>query len=615
MKTIFSAFGVALLSSTSLVSHTYAASSEGDFEEIIVTVNRREQPKSNIGSSISIITNEDIIKSQTVFIQDILQNIPGISLNQNGSIGGVSSIRIRGASSSQTVILINGVQINDVSSPGGGFNFANLDPNGIERVEVLRGPQSILYGSDAIGGVINIITRSGGDGLGGNAFLEGGSFNTFRGGASLRGGTERINFNISASAITSDGISKADENDGNTEKDGYENITLRGKITAKASDVISGEILFNYSDSENNFDGFGPVDADNVEMTEDFMIAGRTHIDLLDGRFKNSLSLEYSKTDRRNLNNGVAGFMADGARLNLDYLGLYKANEYVDISFGAQHEETKASSISEQKFNIDSLFSELSFQGIAGLTLTGGLRYDTHSQFGDTTSLRFTSSYQIADSGTRLFATWGEGFKAPSIFQLTFICGFCGLTEPNANLKPEESEGWDVGIEQSFQDGDLTFTATYFEQNITNLINFDFSVGFGNIDAVKSKGIELSFEAELMAQITVSGNYTYTNTVDRNTGEKLERIPANAAFAQIAWQPRDDLSLIASLTYNGKELPRGFSAGVDGWVRFDIRASYDITEQIAVYGRVDNLFDKEYQQIAGFGTADRSAYVGIRTNF
>ena len=584
-------------------------------EETVVTASRYEQPLSNIGSSITVISADDLIKSQNVFVQDVLQSVPGLSLNQNGTFGGSSSIRIRGASSDQTVILIDGVQVNDVSGTGGGFNFANLDPNGIERIEVLRGPQSILYGSDAIGGVINVITKSGGKGLGGSMFVESGSFGTFRGGATLRGGTDKVKFNFSASGITTDGISKAEENDGNVEEDGYNNITFQGKVTARVSEVITTEIIGRYSDSENDYDSFGPADGDEVGTTKEFMVAGRIHAKLLDGRFKNSLSFEYSTTDRRNESNGVESYLAEGRRLNIDYFGRYTFSDDIGISFGAQHEETKVSTLSDQKFNIDSLFSEVSFQGIENLTLTGGLRYDHHNQYGDTVTPRLTASYQISDSGTRLFATWGEGFKAPSVFQLTYICGYCGLTEPNASLKPEESDGWDAGIEQSLLDGRLTLMATYFQQNIKNMIDFDFSAGYNNINAVRSKGVEFSVDAQVHELVNITANYTYTDTIDSDTGEKLERIPAHAAFGQIAWQAMDELNLSARVTYNGKEVPRGFSAGVDGWVRVDLRASYDITENITVFGRIDNLFDKEYQQISGYGTPDRSAFVGLRGTF
>lgn len=604
----------ALLSGTAILPAAYA---EDDLPEIAVSATRYERPLSEIGSSISIISADDLEKSQTIFIQDVLQNVPGLTLNQNGSFGGVSSVRIRGASSAQTVILIDGVQVNDVSSPGGAFNFSNLDPTGIERIEVLRGPQSILYGSDAIGGVINVITPTGKEGLAGSIFAEGGSFNTFRGGGNIAGGNDRLNFSLSGGAITSDGISKADENDGNTEADGYRNVTLHGKVGAKLSEDHSLQLIGRYVDSRTDVDGFGPTDADKVSFSQEYLFAGRGFFNFLDDRFKNTLSVEYSKTKRRRETNGALdpfSPLSEGSRLNLDYFGHFQVNDDFDLSFGLQHEETKSVTTSPLKFNIDSVFSEISWQGVEGLTLTAGLRYDDHNQYGGTTTPRLTAAYYFAESGTKIFANWGEGFKAPSVFQLTFVCGFCGLTAPNANLLPEESNGWEVGIDQSFMDDRIRVGATYFDQKIKNMIDFDFSVGFGNIANVRSKGVELFIDAALTDFLTLRGNYTYTDASDRDSGDDLIRVPRNSVFAEIDWQVTSEFDLTFSMTHNGKESD-SFSPGTDGWTRFDLRAAYEFSENIEIYARVDNLTGKEYQQVFGFGTPDRSFFAGVRGKF
>ncbi len=586
-----------------------------DIEEIVVTASRYEQPISNVGSSITAISSDDLIKSQNNFVQDILQSVSGVSFNQNGSFGGVSSIRIRGASSSQTTILIDGIKINDVSSVGGGFDFANLDAGGIERIEILRGPQSILYGTSAMGGVINIITKSASSDLSGTAHTEGGSFGTIRGGGSLRGGSDLINFNLSLNAISVDGISKADENDGNIEVDGYKNFTAQGKVKIKLSDIISMAILSRFSDSKNDFDGFGPKDADKSGTIKEFMIAGRLHADLFDGRLQNTLSLEHSSTKRRNETKNIQTYKTKGSRLNIDYFGHFKLEGDFGLSFGVQHERTKVESLSKESFNINSIFSEASYQGIEALTLTAGVRYDHHNEYGSTVTPRLTASYMLANTGTRLFANWGEGFKAPSIFQLTYICGFCGLTKPNPDLKAEESNGWEFGIEQSLFEQSVKVTATYFQQNFKNLIGFSFTAGYDNIDKVQTKGIELIVEADISDSIVLNANYTYTNAKDLIADERLDQVPANAAFAQISWAASDLLFIAASLTYNGKEEPKGYSLGVDGWVRADMRISYEVRDNITIFARIDNVFNKEYQQIKGYGTPDRSYFAGVRANF
>jgi len=269
---------------------------------------------------------------------------------------------------------------------------------------------------------------------------------------------------------------------------------------------------------------------------------------------------------------------------------------------------------SPEKFDLDSVFSELSWQGLGGLTLTAGLRFDDHSRYGGTTTPRLTGAYYFPESNTKIFANWGEGFKAPSVFQLTFTCFFCGLTEPNPNLNPEESSGWEIGLEQAFKEDTIHLGITYFDQKFTNLIDFDFSVGFGNVAKAKTKGLEIFLDAQLTDSLAFNANYTFTDAIDDTTGEDLVRVPRNAAFGEIQWQALQRLNLALSLTYNGKETDP-FSPDPEGWVRLDLKAVYEFSEGIEIYGRIDNLFNKEYQQVFGFGTPDRSVFAGLRGKF
>lgn len=604
-----------LLLSTCLITPVLCntAFAQEQTDVIVVSATRYEQPLSNIGSSISVVTAEDIELSQANFLQDALLRSPGVAINQNGTFGGISSLRIRGAK--QVTFLIDGVQVNDPSTTDGSANFANFDVNAIQQIEVLRGPQSILYGSDAMGGVINVITKTGEDGFGGSAFAEGGSFNSFIGGGNLYGGNEKLSFNLATRGITSDGISKADENDGNTEKDGYRNISLHSKITANPTENFKSEFIGRYNKARSEFDSFGPIDGDQIDHTQDYMIASRNRLSLLDGRFNNTLSIEYSKTVRENeATDGSLTEVGNGDRFNIDYFGHYKVNDMFGLSFGLQHEETKASSASDQKFNIDSVVSEASFQGIENLTITAGGRYDNHSQYGDTFSPRVTAAYYIEDSGTKIFSNWAEGFKAPSIYQLTYICGFCGLTEANPNLLPEETSGWEIGFEQELLGENIVVGATYFDQKTSNLVDFSFTAGYDNIAEAKSKGVEVFVDATLNEMISLSANYTFTDASDATTGDPLPRVPRNTAFGEIRFRPIEPLFLSLSITYND-ESTDPWSPTVDAWTRADFRTSYIINDNFEIYGRIDNLFNKEYQVVYGYGTPDRSYFAGVRAKF
>ncbi|MBT6330205.1 MAG: TonB-dependent receptor, partial [Kordiimonadaceae bacterium] len=579
---------------------------------IVTTATRYEKPISDIGSSISVISAEDLELKQITFLQDALSTVPGVSINQNGSFGGISSLRIRGAK--QVTILIDGVQVNDPSTVDGSANFANYDVNAIERVEVLRGPQSILYGSDAMGGVINVISKSGEQGFGGSAFIEGGSFNTLNGGANIYGGDEKLNYSLSARGITSHGISKADENDGNSEQDAYRNISIHSKVTGNLSEIFTTDLIARYSKARNEFDSFGPVDGDGIDHSTDYLIASRNHLDLLDGKFTNTFSFEYSKSLRENEADLVKSEVGNGDRLNVDYFGHYKYNDALGLSVGLQHEETKATSASPEKFNIDSIVSEISFQGIENLTVTGGGRYDHHNQYGDTFSPRLTAAYYLDQSGTKVFANWAEGFKAPSVFQLTYICSFCGLTEPNPDLKPEETKGWEIGVEQEIISDDIIIGATYFDQKVTNLVDFSFTAGYDNIAQARTKGFEIFIDAVLSEEISFSANYTYTDAVNSLSEEALPRVPRNMAYGEIRWQVMPPLNVSFSVSYNDKTTDP-FSPDTDSWTRTDFRATYQINEMFELYGRIDNLFNVEYQQVYGYGTADRSGYIGARAKF
>ncbi len=620
MKIILLSLTASFLSTTALASLSHAAdakdidASQEIMEEVIVTANRRQQPLSEIGTSLSVISDVDIERGQYSYVLDALADVPGVSIAQSGSFGGVASVSIRGAGSGNTVILVDGVQLNDPSSPGNGYDFAGLDPYNIARIEVLRGPQSVLYGSDAIGGVINVITKTGAEGFGGNIFGEFGSYNSFRGGANMFGGTQKLGFNVAVSGISTDGISAADENDGNIETDAYKAFTLSSKVTFRPTDIFNGEIITRYSDNRSEFDNFGPVDGDMVAYFDEFMIAGRAKLDLLDDRLSNMVSVEYSTIDRRNEANGVEGFTAEGTRVNIDYLGVYTPVSGWTITAGAQREETKAVTIDPNSFAINSLLGEVAFTQVKGLVLTGGLRFDDHETFGSELTGRVTGSYTIEETGTRILANWSEGFKAPSIFQLTYICGFCGLTEPTAGLQPEEAESLEIGVEQSLFEGKLTLSAAIFRQNSENAIIFTFAGGYQNLGRSQSKGLEITLDADIAENISLKANYTLTDAINRDTGERRLREPKHEVYGAVFWTPATNFTASLSATYNGKELDFG-NVEIDGWVRVDLRASYDINDRIQVYGRLDNLLNKEYQQVAGFGTADRSAYVGLRTNF
>ncbi len=603
--------------SLSLVSSALAQTAPTDettLDTVIIEGSRLNQAATEVGSSVTIITAEDIDELGFDFAIDAVAAAPGVTVNSNGAFGGVASVRIRGASSEQTLVLIDGVAVNDTSSPGGGFNFARLDTENIERIEVLKGPQSTLWGTDAIGGVVSIITKRPEEGLGGSAFAEYGSFNTFRGGASVGNATETGDFRLAITGTSSDGISKADENNGNTEDDAYEALTLsaKGGLNLGGDLRLAADVL--WTDAEAEFDSFsgqaqGSVaDGDEVSETEELSANVSLTGSLFDDRLENLVLIGYSDITRENISNGAPSFSAEGDRVLYRYQGTLNINDQNTLAFGAEREETAARG---EDISIDGLFALYEFKPNEKVTLTGGLRMDDHERFGSETTGRVAAAYNPTDSLT-LRASWGQGFKAPTIFQTTFFC--CGATAPNADLQAETSEAFDIGLDWRSPDGKAEAGITYFDQDTENQITFSFAVGgYENIAEVASQGVELYGLYRLTDWLTVSADYAYIDA-ENGDGEPLVRLPEHSGDLTVSLDPDGPLSGAVLLRYNGEEQNTNGTT-LDSWTRVDVTGSYDLNESVELFGRIENLFDEEYQQILGYGTPDLSGYLGIRLRY
>ena len=590
-------------------------SGENRLEAITVEGSRLNQTEAEIGSSVSIITAEDLEKLDFDFVLDAVASAPGVTINQNGSYGGAASVRIRGASTGQTLVLIDGVPVGDPSLTDGSFNFAFLDTSDIERIEVLKGPQSVLWGSDAIGGVVSVTTKDAEERLGASAFAEYGSFNTLRGGASVGNANETGDFRLSASGISTDGISKADEANGNNEDDGYDATTLsaKGGLNLTSDTRLEASLLWN--DAEADYDSYvfgaqGNV-GDGDESTRNKTLSGNITLKapLFDKRFENLLMIGYSDISRENFINGVSSYSADGDRQNYRYQGTFTVDDRNKLSFGAEHEDTSADG---QDSSIDGYFALYEVKPVEALTLTGGIRLDDHDKFGSETTGRIAAAYQPTEQIV-MRASWGQGFKAPSIFQSTYICTFCGLTEPNADLEPETSEAFDIGIDWTSEDGRASAGITYFDQDTENMIDFSYTAGYDNIALVKSKGVELFGSYEFTNWLGISANYAYIDAEDGN-GNPLYRLPENSGDVTVSLDPEGPFSGAVLIRYNGDESNTDGTT-LDGWTRIDLTGGYDLTDRIELYGRIENLFDEDYQQVLGYGTPGLSGSVGIRLRY
>ncbi len=622
MRAVYTAVARLALCAVPFVTLVNTASAQNEpaaqenVDTIVVTATRLDQTATETGSSLSIITAEEIEELGLIYVLDAVAQAPGVTINQNGSFGGNAAVRIRGAASEQTVVLIDGIPVNDPTSPGGGFNFARLDTENIERIEVLKGPHSTLWGTDAIGGVVSITTRSPGEELGGEAFAEYGSFNTLRGGVSVSNASEVGDFRLAAVSVSSDGISKADEDNGNGEEDNYDSLTLsaKGGLNLPGDARLSADVL--WTDAESEFDSFasgaqGSVgDGDELSETEEAAANVSLAVPLLDGRLDNLFLVGYADITRENFSGGLPSFEAEGERLLYRYQGTLNAGERHRLAFGAEREETTAN---DDDTSIDGLFALYELRPVGDLTVTAGLRYDDHERFGSESTTRLAGAWKLTDN-LSFRASWGEGFKAPTIFQTTFFC--CGATEPNADLKAETSEAFDAGIEWQSTDGRFRLGATVFRQETENQIDFDFAIGgYLNIDEVESTGLELSGALLLSDTLSLSLDYAYIDAEDGD-GNALPRLPEHSGDLTLSYAPAGPFSGAVLLRYNGGETNSSTDpTRIDSWLRVDVTGRYALSERIEVYGRIENLFDKDYQQILGYGTPGLSGSLGIRLRY
>ena len=595
---------IILSTNTSFLNSTFA----NDVKEIIVKGARIDISEDNFGSSIFILDSEEIRLRGIRSAIDAISSSPGVTTKKNGSFGGVGSVRIRGASSSQTLVLIDGIPVNDASSPGGGYNFEYLDTSNIDRIEVLRGSQSTLWGSDAIGGVVNIYTKSA-EKNSINLLSEIGSFGLRKINSELGIASNSSKFLFLVDDTSLDGISKADKKDGNVEKDGFETNSYSFKGDIDLNNIqIKG--LLSYIKSDVEYDSFGFVtgvqDGNERSITEEFIGNLTIKFNLFDDKLVNTFSVNQSDISRDYFTNDNLTFGADGERKLYRYQGNIGFGGFNKIAFGLEKEE---SSVNVDKLSIDSYFFLYQFQPIKDLVISAGIRNDDNKGFNSKTTRKISAAYRVFEN-LSIKTSWGEGFKVPTIFQTTFFC--CGAESANTNIRPEESTSYDLGFDFSLKDK-FSFSLVYFKKDINDQINFSFGLGgYENIDFVESDGFEVSANSEITEEINLYLNYSYIDSID-GRGQRLINIPKDSGELALTYNSSFNLSGSLTMKYNGSEIST--YGNLDSWLRADINLFYKLNNFSEVYFRVENLLDKDYQQVFGYGTPDRSGLIGVKVNF
>jgi vitamin B12 transporter len=608
---------------------------ETEAERVIVSATRIETPISQVGSSVTLITEEEIERNQRRSLPDVLQTVPGLNIVQTGGSGGKTSVFMRGSNSNHTKVLIDGIDANDPSQDGV-FDFGQVLTADIARVEVLRGPQSSLYGSDALGGVINIVTKKGEGPPRFTGMLEGGSFDTFNQSASASGSISRFNysFNIAHFLVDDTPVTPLDLLPPGRKRinDSYENTTLSTKLGVDLTDAFGLDAVVRYTDSTLFFTGddfsvFPSVPAadQSEQHAQQLFTRGQAHLALFDGAFQNTAGVAYTLY-RTEIQAPDTGFglpppnLNHGDRIKFDWQGNIALAERHHLVLGVEDLEDRLleSPISVENGNVAG-FAELQSEIVHDLFAAASVRYDENERFGGKATWRIAPSYLVQKIGTRLKASYGTGFKAPSLTQL-FVSFPAFNFFANPNLQPEESEGYDFGFEQPLADDRVRFGATYFHNEIKNLINPNATfTSLENVGRATTNGAEVFASLSITDRFKLRANYTYTDATDDTTGLELLRRPKHRASLNATWRPIDRLSLSTTMIYVGSQVDGDRSFFIprlkaDPYFLVNVAAEYDAGKGVTLFARADNLFDRRYEDPTGFQRPGFGFFAGVRVS-
>ncbi|MBP2227867.1 vitamin B12 transporter [Azospirillum agricola] len=621
-------FSGAFLPLSALAQDTATQGTTVALPALSVTANRVPTPAAGTGSALTIITGEELEQRQTSVLSDVLREVPGVAVNRTGPVGTLTQVRIRGSEGNQTLVIVDGIEMNDPSS-GSEYDFANLLAGDVERVEVLRGPQSALYGSDAVGGVINIVTRRGKGPLSAKAAVEGGSFGTLAGRASVAAGNERYDAALSGQGVISDGVSVADRRRGNPEKDGYRNGTLAGNFALRPTDNSEIGVVGRYTrfraDTDDFVGGRGAVDSGTDTSGEQYFGRLQGKVAFFDGRWEHIAGVSHGNQQRDYRDSAKTVTSSyEGRKTKLDYqtnLTLTGGPAEHVLTAAVEHEDEKA--ISKSSFsNFDRSIGSTGLVGqyklglFERLTLTGSVRHDDNDLFRDATTWRTTAAYLIDSTGTKLRASYGTGVKNPTLFELY---GYTATYAGNPDLKPEKARGWDAGFDQPLWGRRASLDATYFNQRIRDLITGTGRTSVNMPGESRVRGVELGLSVEPVDKLVLRGSYTLTDGED-STGTELVRRPRQLASLNVNYRFLDDrANANLGIVYNGRASDWAYDAAYNRQVvhlapytLVNLAGSYRLTEQVDVFARVENLFDRHYEEVWTYGAPGRAGYVGLR---
>jgi len=591
-------------------------------EPVVVSATRFDIPLDQSPASVSVITSEDLDQKQIERVSDALREVPGLSVVQTGTPGQLTSVFTRGLNSAHTQVLLDGIPINQ--GLAGQFDFANLTTDNIERIEVVRGPQSTIYGPRALAGVIQIFTKQGNGPPGITLSEEGGTYDTFRETLASDGKIDKFDYSIGASRIDTDNARPNNQ---------YRNTAGIADVGWSPNDQLRIGSLFTYSlsDTGNPNTISMPKPLDNF-LTEKWLIA--PHVDLRIGDWSEHKFI-FSYDHERQLNDpNDDGFVfatrALFERTQVDYQNDLRPTSWLTVTSGFFYSRVNAGQ--ERPFVLfgptfisdhtdeTAGFLQATVTPMTNLILVAGGRLDHFNQFGDVWTYRFAGSYKIDKTDTTLHASVATGFSPPSSQDKIFGNNF--------GLQPEKDLGWDIGVEQRLWERRVTVGATYFHNDLSNVIGFDQTFQKAlNLGAAETQGVETELRATPIANLDFQASYTYleaekTSSADVGApqGSRLPRRPRNEVYvsASYLWCKKVRTTIEAKWVNAREEINPNFfgpNRDIEDYNFVNFAAEYEINSHMSIFGRVDNLTGEHYAEVLGFPALGTAAYAGVKVRF
>ena len=620
-------------------AHAQSAAPAGALERVVISGSRTEATLADTGSAVSIMTGEELEQRQIRLISDALRAVPGVAVSRLGPVGTTAQVRIRGAEANHTVVLIDGVKINDPFTSE--VDFAHLLSAQVDRIEILRGPQSVLYGSEAIGGVISIFTKRGAPGVQADASAEGGSFSTYDGSAAIRGATQTLNYALSAAALKTGGTNVSRFG---SEDDGYRNRTLYARAGWAPVAAAAVDASLRYRDSRSQFDpqdfGFPPgatfgLIVDGDRRSEGDQLDARLRGRLTTGVLEHQVGFARTQTEEDTFANGVFTNGFEGRRTRFDYQGTWHFGG-IDIpqslTLAAEHERQQFESKGPTPASSQSQTRENDKTGVAAeyrvrlpsmTSLTLSLRRDDHTLFADATTYRVTAAQPIGQ-GVKARASVGTGIANPTFFELF---GFiAGSFDPNPALRPEKSLGFDVGADFVIADSGR-LSLTYFDADLKNEITSTFDINTFRSSVVnlsgrsRRRGVEVEAQYAPSADLTVWMSYTYSDSKQPD-GQIEVRRPRYVGSAAITYALRNTAGAITlAVDYNGRQQDLDFRSFTPARVTLRdytlvrLAGHYNLTRNMSLMARVENLLDQNYEEVFSYRPSGRAYYAGVQARF